>query len=171
MTADPANIKLIILDVDGCLTDGSVYLDHEGNETKRYNIKDGLAIATWMRLGFEIAIMTGRSSGSLGARCLELGITNLHQGVKDKGVKLAEVLAELGVPLEETAAMGDDWNDLPVLGRVGYPMCPADAVSEVQSAAKLVCKACGGHGAVREAIEHLIDAKGLRESALSHYRR
>jgi len=167
---NPADAKLIILDVDGCLTDGSIYLDANGNETKRFNIKDGLAIATWMRLGFEIVIITGRTSGSLEARCKELGIDNLHQGVKDKGAKLSEVLTGLGISLEETAAMGDDWNDLPVLERVGFSMCPADAVREVQVAANLVCKAPGGHGAVREAIEHLIDAKGLRESALSHYR-
>ena len=170
MFADPAKVKLIVLDVDGCLTDGSVYLDNQGNETKRFNIKDGLAIAAWIRLGFEVAIITGRSSGSLSARCKELGIDNLHQGVKDKGSKLSQVLAELGVSLEETAAIGDDWNDLPVLERVGFAMCPADAVSEVRSAADYVCQANGGHGAVREAIEHIIDAKGLREAALSHYR-
>ena len=170
MIADAANIRLIILDVDGCLTDGSVYLDANGNETKRFNIKDGLAIAAWMRFGFEIVIITGRTSGSLGTRCQELGIKNLHQGVKDKGSKLGEVLTGLAVSLAETAAMGDDWNDLPVLERVGFAMCPADAAREVRDTVKLVCKAPGGHGAVREAIEHLIDAKGLRQAALSHYR-
>ena len=90
--ADPANVRLLILDVDGCLTDGSVHLDGEGRETKRYNIKDGLGISVWLRLGLPVVVITGRTSDSLIARCRELGITELHQGVKNKGAKLAEVL-------------------------------------------------------------------------------
>lgn len=169
MASDPSRIRLVVLDVDGCLTDGSINLDEQGQETKRFNIKDGLIISAWMRLGFEVAIITGRTSGSVSARCGELGITHLHQGVKEKGQVLDEMLAKMGVTLEETAAMGDDWIDLPMLRRVGYAMCPSDAVAEVVEASDFVSSKPGGQGAVREAIEHLIDAKGLREKALSHF--
>ncbi|RNC82897.1 MAG: HAD-IIIA family hydrolase [Phycisphaera sp.] len=163
-------MKLVVLDVDGCLTDGSINLDANGNETKRFNIKDGLIISAWKKLGFEVAIITGRTSGSVSARCRELKIEHLYQGVKDKGEVLDKLLGTLGISLEETAAVGDDWIDLPMLTRVGYAMCPSDAVKEVIEVSDYVCSRPGGHGAVREAIECLIDARGLREEALSHYR-
>ena len=167
--ADPANVRLLVLDVDGCLTDGSVHLDGEGRETKRYNIKDGLGIAVWMKLGLHVAVVTGRKSDSLIARCKELGITELHQGVKEKGVKLAEVLAAVGCEADEAAAFGDDWNDLPVLRRVGVAMCPADASDEVRAIADFVSANAGGHGAVRDGIEMILAAKGLMERAVAFY--
>ncbi len=167
--ADPANIRLLILDVDGCLTDGSVFLDGQGRETKRFNIKDGLGIAVWQKLGLPVVVITGRTSDSLIARCKELGITGLHQGVKDKGAKLAEVLAAVGCSADEAGAFGDDWNDLPILKRVGVALCPADASDEVRAIADFVSTRPGGHGAVREGIEMILAAKGLRERALSFY--
>lgn len=169
-TKNPAVVKLIVLDVDGCLTDGSINLDHEGREFKRYDIKDGLIISAWLRLGFQVAIITGRESGSVRARAGELKIEHLYQNVKDKGRVLDDLLKKLGLSLAETAAMGDDWIDLPMLTRVGYAMCPADAVKEVKDASDYVCEVPGGRGCVREAIEHLLDAKGLREEALAYYR-
>lgn len=169
--ADPARVRLLVLDVDGCLTDGSIYLDAEGRETKRFNIKDGLGIAVWLKLGFNVAVITGRSSESLIVRCKELGITHLHQGVKDKGAKLAEVLASVGCAAEEAAAFGDDWNDLPVLKRVGVAMCPADASDGVRAIADFVSTLPGGHGAAREGIEMLLEAKGLMGEALALYDR
>lgn len=167
--ADPAQIRLLILDVDGCLTDGSISLDHEGRETKTFNIKDGLGIAAWLKLGLGIAVITGRTSEALRHRCRELGITDLHQGVKDKGAKLAEVLSAVGCTPDETAAFGDDWNDLPVLRRVGVAMCPADASDEVRLIADFVSAHPGGHGAVREGIEMILQAKGLMQEALALY--
>lgn len=167
--ADPAQIRLLVLDVDGCLTEGTISLDHDGNETKSFNIKDGLGIAAWLKLGLGVAVITGRSSAALAARCRELGITDLHQGVKDKGSKLAEVLAAVGCTAEETAAFGDDWNDLPVLRRVGVAMCPSDAVDEVRLIADFVSARCGGQGAVREGIEMILHAKGLMAKALALY--
>ncbi len=167
--ADAAKIRLIILDVDGCLTDGSVYLDGEGRETKRFNIKDGLGIAVWMKLGFHIAVITGRKSDSLIARCEELGITELHQGVKDKGAKFFEVIEAVGCEAHEAAAFGDDWNDLPVLKRVGIAMCPVDASGQIRELADFVSVRPGGHGAVREGIEMILSAKGLMERALEFY--
>jgi len=167
--ADPAQIRLLILDVDGCLTDGSVFLDGEGRETKRFNIKDGLGISVWQKLGLPVAVITGRTSESLVARCRELGITELHQGVKDKGTKLAEVLGIVGCEAHEAAAFGDDWNDLPVLKRVGVAMCPADASDEVRAIADFVSAKPGGHGAVREGIEMILASKGLMERAVALY--
>ena len=167
--ADPANVRLLILDVDGCLTDGSVHLDGEGRETKRYNIKDGLGISVWLRLGLPVVVITGRTSDSLIARCKELGITELHQGVKDKGAKLTEVLSAVGCEAEEAAAFGDDWNDLPILKRVGVAMCPADASDEIRAMADFVSARPGGHGAVREGIEMILAAKGLMARALALY--
>ncbi len=167
--ADPANVRLLILDVDGCLTDGSVHLDGEGRETKRYNIKDGLGISVWLRLGLPVVVITGRTSDSLIARCRELGITELHQGVKNKGAKLAEVLSAVGCEAEEAAAFGDDWNDLPILKRVGVAMCPADASDEILAMADFVSARPGGHGAVRDGIEMILAAKGLMARALALY--
>jgi 3-deoxy-D-manno-octulosonate 8-phosphate phosphatase (KDO 8-P phosphatase) len=159
-----------VLDVDGCLTDGTVALDHDGNETKRFNIKDGLGIRVWQDLGFGVAIVTGRTSGSLAARAKELGIETVIQGAKRKADALERVLADAGVDAFQVAAIGDDWNDLPVLERVGYPACPADAARLVHGIVAYRCEAAGGRGAVRELIEHLLAAKGLLEQAADRYR-
>lgn len=167
--ADPSQIRLLVLDVDGCLTEGTISLDHAGNEIKSFNIQDGLGIAAWQRLGLGVAVITGRTSQSLTARCRELGITQVHQGVKDKGTKLAEVLAAVGCTAAEAAAFGDDWNDLPVLRRVGVAMCPADAADEVRLVADFVSTRPGGRGAVREGIEMILHAKGLMDQALAFY--
>ena len=146
-----------------------MHLDGEGRETKRYNIKDGLGIAVWLNLGLHVAVITGRQSDSLIARCKELGITELHQGVKDKGAKFFEVIEAVGCEAHEAAAFGDDWNDLPILKRVGLSMCPADASNEIRALADFVSTKQGGHGAVREGIEMILKAKGLMERALALY--
>ncbi|MEM9167163.1 MAG: HAD hydrolase family protein [Planctomycetota bacterium] len=167
--ADPAQITLLLLDVDGCLTDGSVNLDATGNETKRFSVKDGLGIRAWTALGNDIAIVTGRTSGSLGARARELGIDRLHQSVRDKAATALDIMADLGREPSQTAAMGDDWNDLPMLSVVGYPACPADASAAVRDASTFVATCVGGHGAVRELIEHLLTAQGRLDEAIARY--
>ncbi|MGP1271886.1 MAG: KdsC family phosphatase [Phycisphaerales bacterium] len=166
---DPAAVRLIVLDVDGCLTDGSIFLDDDGREIKRFNIKDGLGLAAWQQLGGHAAIITGRTSGSLAARARELGITRVYQGVRDKGAALAQLLDDLGLSPEQTAAVGDDWNDLPMLSRVGFPACPADASDAVKQRAAFIASRPGGHGAVRELIEHLLSAQGRMDQALALY--
>lgn len=170
MPAKPEDITFLVLDVDGCLTDGTVALDQDGNETKRFNIKDGLGIRVWQDLGFGVAIITGRTSGSLAARARELGISMVVQGAKRKAEALDLVLTEAGVNPGQVAAIGDDWNDLPVLERVGYPACPADASKVLHGLVAYRCEAEGGRGAVRELVEHLLDAKGLLEKAADRYR-
>lgn len=168
--AKPEDIAFLVLDVDGCLTDGTVMLDHQGMETKRFNIKDGLGIRVWQDLGFGVAIITGRKSRSLAARARELGIETVIQGAKHKAEALETVLSEAGISLSKVAAIGDDWNDLPVLERVGYPACPADASARLHSVVAYQCELEGGRGAVRELIEHLLAAKGLLDEAVERYR-
>lgn len=164
------DVTFLVLDVDGCLTDGTVALDRDGNETKRFNIKDGLGIRVWQDLGFGVAIITGRTSGSLAARAKELGIATVIQGAKHKAEALERVLADAGVGPSCVAAIGDDWNDLPVLERVGFPACPADAAALLHGRVAYRCQAQGGRGAVRELIEHLLAAKGLLDAAADRYR-
>ncbi|MEM8758532.1 MAG: HAD hydrolase family protein [Planctomycetota bacterium] len=167
---DPKAVRLLVLDVDGCLTDGSIMYDADGRETKRFSVRDGLGIAAWRRLGLPVAIITGRESAMVTRRAGELGITRVYQGVRDKAAALAEVLSDLAIEPEQAAAFGDDWNDLPMLAAVGFAACPADAADEVKQIADYVCGKPGGHGAVREVIDHLLRASGRLEAALASYR-
>ena len=164
---DPAQIELLCLDVDGVMTDGSIMLDNHGNEFKRFNAADGLGIRLWIKLGFYVAIITGRSGMAVTHRASELGIKHVYQGVKDKGASLNELLAELGLRPEETAVLADDLPDLPMMRAAGYAMAVGDGASEVRSAAAYVTVRPGGKGAVREAIEHLLKAKGRWDEAIA----
>jgi len=161
--ARPEDIELIVLDVDGILTDGSINLHDDGSETKRFNVRDGFAMKAWLDAGFPLAIITARAGQSLLHRCRTLGIDEqlIFQGSKDKSVALDRVLAQTGKTLSQTAYMGDDWPDLCALRRVALPMTVADAEPEVLDAAAFVTERKGGHGAVREAIAMILTAKGL----------
>jgi 3-deoxy-D-manno-octulosonate 8-phosphate phosphatase (KDO 8-P phosphatase) len=164
-----AAISLLVLDVDGVMTDGSIFLDDNGNETKRYHVRDGFGIKLWQKLGFEIAIITGRSGRSIEHRAHELKIEHVIQGSKDKGVDLAALAARLNRGLDRVAYLGDDWPDLPAMARAQYPMAVADAHDEVRRIARFITTKPGGHGAVREAVEHLLDRMNLLEKARSLY--
>lgn len=164
-----ALVELLVLDVDGVLTDGSIYLNDSGQETKRFNVRDGFGIKLWQRLGFTVAIITGRSGKALEHRAKELGIEHVTQGAADKGAALDRLLAQTGHGLERVACIGDDLPELVLMGRVGYAIAVADAHERVRGAAAMVTRLPGGHGAVREAIERLIAAKGLMGTALSLY--
>lgn len=166
MATDPRDILLLALDVDGVLTDASILLDDNGIETKRFNVRDGLGIATWLRLGLGLALITKRSGDALRHRCRELGIKNIVQGSPDKAAAVRDLSVQTGVELEHMAYVGDDWPDLPAMRLVGLPIAVADAAEEVKSAAALVTSRPGGRGAVREVIDGLLAAKGLMESAL-----
>lgn len=150
-------IELIILDVDGCLTDGKIIYTNSGDETKHFNVKDGLAISSWIRLGHQAAIITGRRSSLVERRANELGITHLYQGIKDKAALLSSLSEELNIPLRNMAAMGDDLNDYKMLTSVGISFTPQNGSQHVKNIVKKVCKADGGEGAVREMIEELIE--------------
>ncbi len=166
---DFARITLLALDVDGVLTDGSIYLDDQGVETKRFHVRDGFGIKLWQKMGFEVAILTGRTGQAVQHRMRELGVKLVIQGALDKGQGLDFLLSEARREPSEVAYVGDDWPDLPVLRRVGYPMSVADGDPLAKALSRFVTSANGGHGAVREAIEHLLDRKALISRALGLY--
>ncbi len=164
------DIKLLLLDVDGILTDGSIILDSDGREIKRFHVRDGMAIVMWQNLGFKTGLLTGRPSAVTTLRAAELKIEFVSQGsAMDKLKNFEDLCGRAGVTAEQVAYMGDDLADLPVLLRCGYPMTVSDAVDEVRAAVKLVTKAPGGRGAVREAVEHLLHKMGRWDEVLESY--
>ena len=170
MPIDPFDsIQLLVLDVDGVLTDGGIYVADDGSELKRYDVTDGLGIRVWERLGFSTAIITGRTGDNVSHRAAYLGIGDVSLGSRDKAACLDGLLKRRGLSPANAAFLGDDWPDLPALRRVGYPMAVGNAAPAVMQLARHVTKARGGHGAVREAIEHLLEGKGLMQKALALY--
>lgn len=157
---DYSKIKLIVLDVDGTLTDGGIYYDSQGNEMKRFDVKDGLGILVARKAGLEFAIITGRASPMVERRAKELGVKYLLQGVQKKYPALLELAKDCGLSLEEIGYIGDDLNDLQCMEAVGFRACPSDAASAVKSICNFVASASGGHGAVRESLESLLSQRG-----------
>ena len=163
------DVKLLILDVDGVLTDGSIFIDESGRETKRFHVRDGLGITAWLQCGYEIAILSSRISRAVTHRATELGIQRIEQGVAEKHIGLENLCRNVGVDAEEVAYLGDDLADLPALCRVGYLMAVADAAPEVQQVASFITGRPGGSGAVREAVEHMLHELGRWDEVLEHY--
>jgi 3-deoxy-D-manno-octulosonate 8-phosphate phosphatase (KDO 8-P phosphatase) len=153
-------VRLILLDVDGVLTDGSILIHSNGGESKHFFIRDGLAMVWARREGLEVGLLSGRPSEATTRRAQELGLTIVSQGGHDKRAAFAAILAAHGVPADEVAYMGDDLVDLPILGQVGLSTAPADAVDDVRSRVHWVSRAPGGRGAVRELIELVLGAQG-----------
>lgn len=153
-------IRLLLLDVDGILTDGGITIDANGAETKTFHVRDGHGIKLLQWAGIEVAILSGRRSGATDRRAAELGISLVHQGASDKLAALETILTSRGLAPDEVAFMGDDLVDLPVLRRVGLPMTVADAVDELAPFVQYVTRAVGGRGAVREVAEALLEAQG-----------
>ena len=161
-------IKLVLLDVDGTLTDGGIYRGNNGEELKRFNVKDGYAIVNAQKLGIEFGIITGRKSELVEIRAKELKIKYLYQGISEKTVILEEIMKKDGLSKEEIAYMGDDLNDLLIMKQVGLSGTPKDAVDEVIQVANFVSKKNGGSGAVREFIEHILKKDGKWEIFLKN---
>jgi 3-deoxy-D-manno-octulosonate 8-phosphate phosphatase (KDO 8-P phosphatase) len=157
-------IKLIVLDVDGCLTDGHIVYTNSYEESKSFNVKDGLGIKSWMCLGGEVAIITGRRSKIVEYRAKELGIQHLYQGVGDKLGVLTEILQKSGFSFEETAAIGDDMNDYKMLIHAAKSFTPSDGVKEIQEIVTYVLQTKGGQGVVREMIDILLRDNGQLEA-------
>ena len=150
-------IKILFMDVDGTLTDGTIFLSNSGEEMKGFYVQDGYAIHELLpQHNIVPAIITARSSCLLEIRAKELGIQELHQGVSDKISAIKEIALKYGCLLEETAYIGDDIPDLGCLNLVGTSGCPCDAVDAVKRACDYVCAHGGGRGAVREFIEWII---------------
>lgn len=157
---DLKKIRLIVLDVDGTLTDGGVYYDSQGNEMKRFDVKDGLGIVVAVAAGLEFAIITGRNSPMVERRARELGIAHLVQGAQKKVPALLALAQTCGLELEEIGYIGDDLNDLRAMKLVGFRACPADAAAEIREIADFVADHDGGHGAVRDCLQHLLEMRG-----------
>ncbi|DAB28262.1 MAG: 3-deoxy-D-manno-octulosonate 8-phosphate phosphatase [Sulfurimonas sp. RIFOXYD12_FULL_33_39] len=160
-------IKLIVLDVDGCLTDGKIIYSSTGEETKNFNVKDGLAISSWVKMGRHVAIITGRNSKIVEKRAKELGIKFLFQGVKEKEKVLNELIDSLEIKYHEVAAIGDDLNDYKMLSKVGRSFTPKDGVKEIRELVNTTLTCNGGEAAVREMIDIIVDENDLQEQFLS----
>jgi 3-deoxy-D-manno-octulosonate 8-phosphate phosphatase (KDO 8-P phosphatase) len=154
-----SRIRLLVLDVDGVLTDGGLVFTASGEETKRFHVHDGLALVAARKAGLQVAVLSSRTSAAVTRRMAELGVGEVHQGVADKGAALDALRERLGLGPGEVAVMGDDLPDLAAMGRAGMALAPANAVAEVKRAAHWVARRKGGEGAVREAIEMLLKAR------------
>ena len=153
-------IELLLLDVDGVLTDGRITYTSSGDEIKNFHVRDGSGLKLWMNLGKKVAILSGRSSEAVSRRAKELGIAIVKQGHADKLPAVRAILAELGLTPEQACAMGDDLPDLPVFRHCAMGIAVADACDELKQAASYVTSTPGGTGAVREAIEWLLKQSG-----------
>lgn len=162
-------IKLLVLDVDGVLTDGRITYTSAGDEIKSFNVRDGHAIKMAIRAGLDVAIITGRESNIVRRRADELGIRLVYQGAIDKMQALKEIVTEAGFEPGQIAYMGDDVVDIPVLQSVGFACAPADAAGEVLARSPYVTDAGGGKGAVRELILFILEARGLLDGVMSRY--
>ena len=164
-----AKIKLVLFDVDGVLTDGKILMHADGSESKTFDIKDGTGIVWALRQGLTVGFLSARSSAATAQRAAQLGVTLVHQGVRSKLDTYDQIVDGLILEDDQTAYMGDDLLDLPVLSRVGLATAPADAADEVRSRVHWVTHAKGGSGAARELIEMILRAQGRWEALLATY--
>lgn len=161
-----SNIRMLVLDVDGVLTDGKLYFDHAGNEMKAFNTRDGLGIKALQRCGIEVAVITGRKSAAVEHRMTQLGVKHVYQGREDKLNAFLHLLETTGLDAQQICFAGDDWIDLPVLLRVGLAVSVADAEDHVKDQVHLVTKRNGGDGAVREICNLILAAQGKEQTIL-----
>ena len=161
-------IKLVLLDVDGTLTNGGIYRGNNGEELKRFNVKDGYAIVNAQKLGIEFGIITGRKSELVEIRSNELKIKYLYQGISEKTVILEEIMQKTGLKKEEIAYMGDDLNDILIMKQSGLTGAPKDAADEVIQIVDFVSEKNGGSGAVREFVEYILKKDGKWETFLKN---
>ncbi|SDT99344.1 KdsC family phosphatase [Desulfobacula phenolica] len=164
-----ANIDLLLLDVDGVLTDGSITYSDSGEQIKSFHSRDGLGLRLLMDAGIGVGIITGRKSKALEYRCENLGITLLFDGIKDKSKALDTITARTGTAPEKIAFVGDDLIDLPVMKRVGLSFCVPEAPEEVKIHSDIITIQKGGQGAVREICDNILKAKGLWDIILNQY--
>jgi 3-deoxy-D-manno-octulosonate 8-phosphate phosphatase (KDO 8-P phosphatase) len=165
-----ARVRLLALDVDGTMTDGTLYIGPDAEAMKGFSVRDGFGLALLREAGLRIAIVTARKSSIVATRAAELRFDALMQGAADKGEALRALAAEFGITLDEIAYMGDDWPDLPALAIAGLAAAPADAAEPVLTAAHWVASRPAGHGAVREFAEWLLESRGLLAGLLEAHR-
>jgi len=169
--AKAAGVKLLLLDVDGVLTDGTIVYTHSGTEMKSFNTKDGFGIRILQESGVAVGVITARSSEAVRRRADDLNLAHLYQGIRNKIEVYEQILTKEKLTPAQVAYMGDDWLDLSLIIRVGFAAAPADAVAEVRAAAHYVATVPGGRGAVREVCELIIAAQGKESELLGKYRR
>ncbi len=160
LQAKAKKIKLLLLDVDGVLTDGTIILDNQGNELKAFHVRDGHGIKLAQRAGIAVGIITGRKSEVVNIRARELGIQEVHQGAHEKILAYESILAKFGMDDSEVAYMGDDIVDVEILKRVGVAAGVADADPAIRPHVDLITKSEGGRGAVREFINFILKSQG-----------
>ena len=164
-----SRIKLLLMDCDGVLTDGRLWLTDEGDEQKSFNTHDGLGLSLLHRAGLKSGIITGRSSRAVARRAQELGVEFVCQGNPDKIAAFEQLLREAGVDENEVAFVGDDLPDIPIMNRAELAVAVADAVAETRSVAHYVTRAKGGRGAVREVIEIILKSQGRWHDLVEDY--
>ncbi len=162
-------VKLVILDVDGVMTDGSIVLDNEGNEYKRFHVRDGHGVRMLSKVGIRTAIITGRRSKVVDRRAEELGIADVHQGIFKKSAVYDELLDKYGLENENVAFMGDDTVDIELFKKAGLTAVPADAEEDVKRVADFISTRNGGRGAVREFIDLILKSSGQWEKVSGEY--
>ncbi len=163
------NILLLLLDVDGVLTDGRIVFDGTGQEIKFFDVKDGQGVQFLRSAGIEVGILSSRASRPVSKRARDLGIRLVRQRVKDKGAELAGIRREKNLRGEQIAYIGDDWVDLPVFPQVGLAVAVRDSIPELKKKAHYVTRAPGGHGAVREVCEAILKAQGKWKRVTEKY--
>lgn len=169
MKGDVRRIRLLLLDVDGVLTDGTIVLHQDGTESKSFHIRDGAAIVWAQRAGFKIGLLSARISEATEQRAMQLGVPLVVQGAADKLTAYEQILRDNSLSDADVSYMGDDLQDLPVLRRVGFSAAPADAAADVRAAVHWVSAQPGGRGAVRELIEHVLRAQGAWQDAVAEF--
>ncbi len=161
-------LKYIVVDVDGTLTDGGIYYDENGNESKKFCTKDAAGFFAAAAVGIQMVVLTGRSSAATDRRMKELGVNCFYQGVRDKQSFLQEFMREKCLCAEEMGYIGDDLNDLAAMKIVQYIGCPADACPEIRDIAQYVSSLKGGAGAVRDIVEHILRERGEWDAAIAN---
>ena len=161
-----SNIRMLVLDVDGVLTDGKLYFDHAGNETKAFNTRDGMGMKALQRCGVEVAVITGRKSGAVTQRMIQLGVQHVYQGREDKLNAFEHLLELTGLDAQQVCFAGDDWIDIPLLLRVGLAVSVADAEDYVKQHAHWITTRNGGDGAVREICNLILAAQNKEQTIL-----
>jgi 3-deoxy-D-manno-octulosonate 8-phosphate phosphatase (KDO 8-P phosphatase) len=162
-------IRLLLLDVDGVLTDGTITYTHNGGESKGFNTQDGFGLRILQDAGVDVGLITARTSEAVTRRAQDLRIKYVYQGTGNKNMVYEEILKKSGLRPLQTAYMGDDWLDLQLLGRVGFAAAPANAVTEVKRRAHYVTVMSGGRGAVREVCELILEARGQLTAIFQRY--
>jgi len=164
------NIKLIVLDVDGTLTDGKIIIDNRSNEYKCFNARDGFALSEAIKHGMEAAVITGRQSSIVERRCRELGIKLIYQGVRNKAEVLKQIICDKKLSNNEVAYIGDDINDMGCVKMCGFKACPADAAVEIIRMCDYVAAKNGGEGAVREILEVILKSNGIWDRIIDSFK-